>query len=58
MGAQTLEVTAGTVTLAGDLSTSLPYYTLQLDAGASATIGVTQHLAALVLSGRKQVTAT
>ncbi|MGA2497764.1 MAG: PA14 domain-containing protein, partial [Tepidisphaeraceae bacterium] len=48
---QTLEVTAGSVTLGADVAASLPGLTLKVDGGASANLTATQHLGNLVLAG-------
>jgi hypothetical protein len=49
--AQTLDVTAGTVTLSSDLGTSLPGAALAIENGATAVLNSSQTLAALQLNG-------
>ncbi|MFI5379946.1 MAG: PA14 domain-containing protein [Tepidisphaerales bacterium] len=48
---QTLEVTAGSVTVGADVAASLPGLTLKVDSGASARLTATQHLGNFVLTG-------
>ncbi len=50
-GTPSLNVTAGTITLSQDLSTTFPNYNLSINTNSTVVLNATQHLGALVLTG-------
>ncbi|MGA2440237.1 MAG: fibronectin type III domain-containing protein [Tepidisphaeraceae bacterium] len=49
LGAQTLDILSGTVTLTSDLSALLPKYSLKIETGANVVLASDQHIGALQL---------